>query len=470
MIGLAIGLAFLSGFGLGAVALVVWLGFGAMLLARRSSSPGAVLLVAIFTGLGVWSGYAYESDLDVMLAPGPFEGMLGVTDGSFLTQSGQRFLAGTEDEDATVLCAYASVVPRVVSGDRVFATGRVSLLSDLPDMADIAARIRGCDAQIRIESLRIIEPGSGSSASIARFRIRLSDSLMQIAPGDTGALLSGLVTGDDGGLSARASRAFLTSGTTHITAISGSNFATIALLLGVLATASMRRNVLFVSGASLAIWLYAIMVGLEPSAFRAALLATAVLIGRWIGRRPDVLTLTVLLAAGQIILRPRDFSTLAFQLSLAATIALIVVFDGLEREERWSWIVSLVFTIFAAQLATVPILAWTLGTMNGVGLMANILVGPLAGFVFPIALVGALILQVVPILGQTILYPAIWSSHLIVVFVEWCDRSLPGIVQLGPSTPAALVVLTLACWLVIFWLSRDLRRMARYGMSIVRAW
>jgi len=470
VLGLALGIAFLSGFGLGATALVFWLGLGSLALARRGLSIGVVVAIAVATITGAAWARTAISRSEAAFTADAFEGVILISDGPFLTRSGQRVLARPERFPSALLCAYASADPRPLPGDRVFVSGRITGLEDLSQLGVAAARTKGCTAQLRIESMQIVTRGRGIRSRIARERVALSDWLMRIAPGDTGALLSGLVTGDDGGLSQGANQAFLTSGTTHITAISGANFATFTLLLGVLATGAMRRNVLFVTGASLVIWLYALMVGLEPSAFRAALLATAVLIGRWIGRRPDLLTLTVLLAAVQIMIRPTDFSTLAFQLSLAATVALIIVFDGAERTSSRSRLANLGLTVLAAQLATIPILAWSLGTMTGIGLLANLVVGPLAGLAFPIALVGSLAGRVVPIVGDVIAFPAIWICRLMLVFVEWSDRRLPGIVQLGEPTPAAMLTISLVCWLTIFWMSGDLRRLVRHGMTIVRSW
>jgi competence protein ComEC len=307
-------------------------------------------------------------------------------------------------------------------------------------------------------------------ATISRLRVDLSEFLMQSAPGDTGALLSGLVTGEDGGLSESAGSAFLATGTTHITAISGANFATLTLLLGVLATGAMRRNIAFVIGASVVIWLFAVMVGLQPSALRAALLATAVLLGRCVGRRPDLLTLTVLLASLQVAIRPHDFHTLAFQLSVAATLALIVVFDGSERIDSRAWGATLGLSVLAAQLATIPILAWRIGTLSVTGLFANLIVGPLAGLAFPIALIGALAGRLSPTLGELLVLPAAWLCRGIIVFVEWIDRTAPGSVQLGQPALAAGCVVTLACGAGVVLLSGDLRRLTRHGFSIVRSW
>jgi len=411
-----------------------------------------------------------EAAPSARVPPGGFEGVATVVEGPFLTQGGQRFILRGESTSNQDVCVYAGVSPRPHTGDSVFAVGRITLPQDLSEIGRAALNARGCTAQLSADRVIVVAPGRGLMAQLSRMRTSLSDFLMRSAPGDTGALLSGLVTGDDGGLTEEASDAFLSSGTTHITAISGANFAILTLLLGVMASGAMRRSLWFIGIVVGVIWLYAAMVGMQPSAMRAALLATAVLAGRWLGRIPDLLTLTVLLASMQILIRPQDFQTLAFQLSVSATVALIVVFDGSERVGGRSWLAGLALCVLAAQLATLPVLAAKLGTVSGIGLLANLVVGPLASLAFPLALMGGLVGELAPWIGEVVLLPAIWLADLTVATVRWFGDHLPGSVQLGEPVSGAIFMLSAVCWLAILALSGDLRRMVRHAWSLIRDW
>lgn len=470
MSGLAIGLAFLLGFGVGFSGVVVCGGLALLLRARAATSTIAATAMLTAATMGALWAQSTGSLEASRLETGGFEGTVRVVEGPFLTSNGQRFVVQGNASLGERLCAYAGPAPQPHVGDRLFVSGHVTLPHDLPDIGSAALRARNCTAQLSAEHVVVVTQGKGLGATLSRFRTGLTAFLMQAAPGDAGALLSGLVTGDDGGLTRTASSAFLSSGTTHVTAISGANFAMLVLLLGVMATGAMKRSIWFVGTATAVIWLFALMVGLQPSALRAALLASAVLLGRRLGRVPDLLTLTVLLACAQILVRPHDFDTLAFRLSIAATVALIVVFDGSERFGERSWGASLALSVMAAQLATLPILAATMGTMSGVGLLANLLVGPLASLAFPIALLGGLVGSIAPWIGEIVLLPAIWLANLMIAFVEWTDRHLPGTVQLGEPIRSAIALMALACWLAIFTISGDLRRMARHASAVVRNW
>lgn len=469
MTGLAIGLAFLTSFALGYAAVVTWAGIAALLLVRRSASGWAsiaIVAVAVFGAYWATSHHGHDGE---MLTSGGFEGVGRVVAGPFHTRSGQQLTIRGESTGNLPVCVYTDVAARPHVGDLVFVAGQLSQPRDLSRIGQASLVARDCAARLSANNVIVVLPGKGVLARLSHVRTDLSAFLMRAAPGDTGTLLSGLVTGDDGALSNSAYQAFLESGTTHITAISGANFAVLVLLLGIALSGSMRRSAGFVAAATTMIWLYAVMVGLQPSALRAALLATAVLVGRWIGRTPDLLTLTLLLASIQVVVRPNDFDTLAFQLSLAATLALILVFDGSERIGR-HWFEALVLCVIAAQLATIPVLAARIGTLNGTGLRASLLVGPLASLVFPAALIGGLLGQVMPSIGEAALYPAIVGGQLIVAIVNWCAELLPGNVQLGSPVPAAIATLTLVCWGVIFALSGDLRRMGRHGWEVAKSW
>ena len=73
-------------------------------------------------------------------------------------------------------------------------------------------------------------------------RAEMSESLRRLVPGDAGALLAGLVVGDDSALSRERETAFTNSGTTHLTAVSGSNLALIAGMLVALGRASVGQH------------------------------------------------------------------------------------------------------------------------------------------------------------------------------------------------------------------------------------
>ncbi|MCV5427306.1 ComEC/Rec2 family competence protein, partial [Escherichia coli] len=66
------------------------------------------------------------------------------------------------------------------------------------------------------------------------------------------------------------------------------------------------------------VWSYAVMVGLEAPALRAAIVATLTILGAWSGRRPDPLTLLALALGGMALVEPSMVRGAGFWLSAAA--------------------------------------------------------------------------------------------------------------------------------------------------------
>ena len=69
----------------------------------------------------------------------------------------------------------------------------------------------------------------------------------------------------------------------------------------------------------LAVWMYAVMVGLEPPALHAAVVASLTMAGSWFGRRPDPLTILALTLGGMAFIYPRMVESVGFWLSAAAS-------------------------------------------------------------------------------------------------------------------------------------------------------
>src|SRR5690349_698472 len=128
MLGLALGLAFLSGFGLGTIALVFWAGLGILAVTRRSLTLAALVVILVAAGIGASEASRIANPPSGAVNAGSFEGMLRVQEGPYLTRSGQRFTATGTEVPGARLCVYADALPTVLTGDRVFATGSIAAL------------------------------------------------------------------------------------------------------------------------------------------------------------------------------------------------------------------------------------------------------------------------------------------------------------------------------------------------------
>jgi competence protein ComEC len=184
------------------------------------------------------------------------------------------------------------------------------------------------------------------------------------------------------------------AGISHLVAISGQNVAIVAgVIVASLAWCMGRRPATV--AAIVLIWAYAAFVGGSPSVLRAAVMATVMLGAVLAGRPGSALGAITMAAAVLVILRPLIVDDVAFQLSFAATLGIVLAAKRIEDlirplfgriPDRAAGLLAENFAITsAASLAVLPIIAATFGRVSLVALPANLLAAP----VFIAALAGA---------------------------------------------------------------------------------
>ena len=286
-------------------------------------------------------------------------------------------------------CVEALVAPAVHRGDTMYLTGDVQTLAELqPSFRDYISGL-GCSITVRTFAVQPLANGSGFAHALDVLRERMTAGVQRAVPGDAGALISGLATGDDAALSDSARSSFYATGTSHITAVSGSNLALFITFFAVVGSASGWLRRFAWQAATLAmVWAYVALIGFGPPAFRSALVVTFVIVAIRIGRKPDLLTLSLIVAAAEVLIRPRDLHMLSFQLSTASAIGMIIGLEGRVPGARsgWGWIVKGVIATTAANLATAPFLLFTVGLSDPVrSIVTNVAITPVVDALFPLS-------------------------------------------------------------------------------------
>ncbi len=463
MTGILLGVSFLAGmlFGAPGVIAVGALAVVGVLMRGRTglALSGLIVLLAL---LGSLRASPQETAPSAFLPEMPAIGV--VTSLPAMNRVGQQFTLSVNSAGSEMpvsLCVSSRNQAFVRQGETVKVDGDIVPLNELPADRQAALQAQGCDAILETENVVVVERADGFQAVVNRLRSDIASQFRRIAPGDTGALMTGLVIGDDSALTYESRQAFLDTGTTHITAVSGANFAILVTLAAMIAgTAGARRRWGWIAGVATAIWLYALLVGLPPSAVRAALMATLALLSWRLGRIPDFLTLLVITIVVQLTVRPSDLHTLSFQLSVAATLALILVFSGWTRRGRRWWPLAVLVTSATAHLATIPVLAWHLGEVPAMSIPANSAISPLVLIAFPTAALSAATGFVSTGLGSVIALPATYLCTAVVSIVTWFQSIGAATTQTGAMPASILILLTIACWGFIALLSFDCRVLA----------
>ncbi|MEN8234349.1 MAG: ComEC/Rec2 family competence protein [Actinomycetota bacterium] len=192
----------------------------------------------------------------------------------------------------------------------------------------------------------------------------------------TQALVAGFLIGDTSGLGPRDLENLKRTGLTHFVAVSGSNVALFLagwwIATAVFGIGPKRRFVLGVVG----LGIFIVATRWEASVLRAAFMASLVLaaaaagvaVDAWIAIGAAVAVL--LLLSGQLAL------DVGFQLSVAATIGILVgasMFAGRRPRALWATLGAAT----SAQIAVVPVLLWHFGTVPLMSPIANLLSAPL---------------------------------------------------------------------------------------------
>ncbi|MGL3605566.1 ComEC/Rec2 family competence protein [Rhizobium sp. G187] len=170
------------------------------------------------------------------------------------------------------------------------------------------------------------------------FRDRISSRIRDVLPGDTGAFAASIITGERRSMSPEATEALRVSGLAHITAISGLNMALAAgiFFVGLRATLSLLPVIaqrvpikkLAAGGALVATTGYVLISGYQISALRAYLM-TAIMLTAVLLDRPAISLRNFALAAiGMLVVQPSSVMGPSFQMSFAATAALIAGYAG----------------------------------------------------------------------------------------------------------------------------------------------
>ncbi len=313
----------------------------------------------------------------------------------------------------------------------------------------------------------VMAPPVDGAQIVNRVRTYLSNAIQTAVPGDAGAFASGVMTGDRSGISLDTVDALRDSNLAHLLAISGMNmafltgfvFALIRYGIALIPQMALRVNSKKLA-AVVALGVAAFYLALSGSnvATQRAFIMVVVMLGAVLLDRRALSLRTVALSACVLLLwQPESLLEPGFQMSFAATIALIWgfgVFEGqLIRETlpRWTMpIFTLVLSSVIAGVATAPFAAAHFNRMTDYGLIANLLTVPVMGAVVMPA--GAVAALAAPFgLADLPLWIMELGARWILFIAHWI-ASLDGAVTAVPTPPAAVLpVLSLgALWIILF--------------------
>ena len=356
---------------------------------------------------------------------------------------------GALRETSGKLLINVSPFPVYRYGDRLNITGH---LMTPPATGDFDYRqylaLRGVQSLLKWPRVELL-PGQTGSPLLRRLfdlKVRLRNAVEGSLPSPDAGLLTGILLGLGHTLPDDLYQAFRVTGLTHIIVISGFN---ISLLLQAVMLASQRwlhrwTTLLLSLGAVL---LYTLFVGPSPPVVRAALIGAFFVGAQLAGRAPHALASLAGASLVMTIGNPLLLWGISFQLSFAATLALILIEPLLkrdlfavmsgwmsqERARRWLKILGeLLLATVAAQLATLPIIWAHFGELSLISLLANVLVLPVQPAIMALGFLTMALAAVWQPLGAItgcLVWPFLRYTIVIVqglARLEWAALRLPA--------------------------------------------
>ena len=318
-------------------------------------------------------------------------------------------------------------------------------------------------------------PGRGGNSIVAalyKIKDRSLNNIYRMFPDPESSLMAGILLGVDTGLTKELQQAFKNTGTAHIIAISGFNISIIAGIFFAFFSRFLgdRRGAF---AAILGIILYTFIVGADAAVVRAAIMGSLALFARQVGRRQTALNTLLAVAMLMCIWNPLYVWDVGFQLSFFATLGLILyatpfsefanrvitkILPTSTAEKAAELFSEFVLLTLAAQLTTIPIMAYHFQRISLVSFIANPFILPAQPAVMIIGgLAVSLSLAWFP-LGQLTAW-IVWPFVVYTIrMVELFDRVPHGTLFLGE----------LSIWIVLLFYAALFA--VTFGWSSFREW
>lgn len=323
----------------------------------------------------------------------------------------------------------------------------------------------------RVPALLLEPPTKGGAwLWIADLRAKMTEAIKTRMGGREGPFAAAIITGDRSDLDEDALTALRASNLAHLLAISGLHmglltggvYTAVRIALAAVPRLSMQIHPKRVPAiiALVAAVFYLAISGASIATQRAFIMALVMLLAICFERKAISLRSVAIAAILILLWSPEALIGPGFQMSFAATTALVAVFAilrnyrGERRVPKWlRGFTSLLMASFIAGVATAPYGAAHFNQMAHYGLLANLASVPVMG---SIVMPGAVLAAVLSIVGLDWIGLAIMKAGLAwIIFVAETVSSWEGAVsKISAPDPLVLPLITLGALFIGLWQSR----------------
>ncbi|QHQ34725.1 ComEC/Rec2 family competence protein [Algicella marina] len=329
-------------------------------------------------------------------------------------------------------------------------------------------------------------PGrQGPALKIFALRMTMADWLRLRMDAEAGPFAAAILTGDRSAIDPSQMQDLRVSNLAHLLAISGLHM---GLLTGFV-FAVVRLALALPPG--LALWLpakklaaaaalafglfYLALSGASVATQRAFVMAAVALLAVLLDR--PVLTLRAVAIAALIVLLldPVSITGPGFQMSFAATTALVAAFAALRPTRAWQalgrgrlrylkWFVVLAITSFVAGAATAPFSAYHFNALGKYGYLANLTAVPAMGLLVVPSAMAALLLAPIGLAEVPLAVMSAGIHHILRV-AHWAATREDALLHIATGPSSVLPLITLGA--LMLFLLRGRMRLAGLGPAVL---
>lgn len=312
------------------------------------------------------------------------------------------------------------------------------------------------------------------SDKVALLRATVGERFSTALPGESGTIARALVTGERTAVPEPLQEAYRQAGLAHMLAISGLHMSLLtglvfvivryglALVLPIAERYDTKKIAAMVSLAAAVFYL--LLSGMNVPAQRAFIMISVVLFAVLIDRTALSLRTLAWAALAVLLLQPDSLMGASFQLSFAAVVALITVYEKVHiRSRLWDsrghfkpvravvlYCAVVLVTDLIATSATAPFTAFHFHRVPSYSLLANLLAAPIMGlWIMPFGLFALLLM---PLGLEGLALPVMGAGIDLVNMIARFVSGLPGsTLHTPPAEMWALVCISLGAIFVCLW-------------------
>lgn len=292
--------------------------------------------------------------------------------------------------------------------------------------------------------------------NIADKRLSLEKQMkdLRIADQDL-AVVSAMVLGDKSALSQETKDSYSRSGASHILAVSGLHIGIIFQLFVILLGGKQHRKI-NIGLSTTAVWMYVVFIGMPASAVRSAIMISCYGFVELSYRRGSPINTLAFAYVLMLLINPLNLFDISFQMSFLAVFSILLVFPSLyktwqpaHRISRWIW--GILCVALAAQIGTLPLIAYYFGRISCYSLLTNFIAIPAATAILYLCamMLAVLLIATLPIL-HTFAMPILTIIAKILVSITQATNTAFELIACMPGASIENVHISLPQLVLIY--------------------